>query len=1006
LAFDTSSTPILYVADLFNNRILAWKNPSALTLANQADKVIGQRDFYSAFEGGPGRTAPALGSAGLSLPSGLAVDSTGNLYVYDAGNNRILRFPKPLDQQGEFVSPDLVIGQKTPGSGNQFNQGLPKPTEKTLASNRAGSVFHATLAFDPQGNLWASDPGNHRVLRYPKANLSGSEPAADLVLGQSTFISDDAPTVVQSTLLGLVLPSAIAVDSNGGVYVTDNIQRVVYYAAPATGVNATRVLGVVPTPTQQVPAVPAPNTYTVGRTANEVGIPQCVFTLGTIPFVCDSTANRIVRYNSPDQWATPVPDAFSPAQVAFYGQNSALEGGSNRGRGPGRPESNTLFRPSAAAVLNNELWVADTGNNRILVLGETGNLNFTIGTRLVGQARFDANGTNLVEGRDLFVNFVPTSPEIQDRDLCAAITGPFRGSALAVDRNSTPNHLYVADSINNRILAFNDVRSVGTDTRTLLTQEADLFIGQPDKYHTAGNYPNANRLSPSDQGLCTPSGVAVDAEGNLWVADTGNGRLVRFPAPFNQPAGTIHRATVVLGQSNFTFKITDPSSFTMSLPVGVTVFSYGDVAASDVLHNRVLIFHKNGADFVNGQPARAVLGQQNFDAIGASSGTAGLNRPRGLAVDTSDRLFVADSGNNRVLVFTNTQTTGNGAGGTALPNLSSPEGVAISPHSGEIWVAASAANTIYRFLEFSLSSVQPTPTAQLASAAPIALALDNFDNIIAVEAVNRITFYFAQMAYRSTATFASGNNIISSLTPGLYVLVGRLGKEFALTPESAIPPYPTVMSGVQVLVNGIPAPITKTTETLIFFLVPNNAPTSGTADVLVTRPATGEILAAGTFAMGPAAPGLFTVNQQGTGQIAAQLLDGSTNGPSNKVGLGDILILWGTGYGHLDNLPPDGTANGQAIPTDIKPVITIGGITLDPKNIEYSGMNPVLPGLWQINIRLPKLGDPGGAPLPGDRVFILLTMRDKPSNVGGTTTLGVDQTLTLVNGLITTIAIK
>ena len=49
-------------------------------------------------------------------------------------------------------------------------------------------------------------------------------------------------------------------------------------------------------------------------------------------------------------------------------------------------------------------------------------------------------------------------------------------------------------------------------------------------------------------------GLAVDDSGNLWVADSGNGRVLRFPAPFSVAAGTTQTADMVLGQSSFTNK--------------------------------------------------------------------------------------------------------------------------------------------------------------------------------------------------------------------------------------------------------------------------------------------------------------------------------------------------------------------------------------------------------------------------------------------------------------------
>jgi hypothetical protein len=88
IAEDTSvSPPILYVSDTNNSRVLAWKNANSFTNGQQADLVIGQKDFYSTFPQGPGQTFPG----GMAYPSAVTVDAKGNLYVMDAGNNRILR---------------------------------------------------------------------------------------------------------------------------------------------------------------------------------------------------------------------------------------------------------------------------------------------------------------------------------------------------------------------------------------------------------------------------------------------------------------------------------------------------------------------------------------------------------------------------------------------------------------------------------------------------------------------------------------------------------------------------------------------------------------------------------------------------------------------------------------------------------------------------------------------------------------------------------------------------
>src|ERR1017187_8583916 len=118
VALDTNvSPPILYVSDYANNRVLAWKNAASLTYGQKADLVIGQPDFATTLPEGPGVSQfPSW----LSLPGGLAVDATGNLYVADTGNNRVLRFPTPFAHT-QALFPDLAIGQATTSSGRGAN---------------------------------------------------------------------------------------------------------------------------------------------------------------------------------------------------------------------------------------------------------------------------------------------------------------------------------------------------------------------------------------------------------------------------------------------------------------------------------------------------------------------------------------------------------------------------------------------------------------------------------------------------------------------------------------------------------------------------------------------------------------------------------------------------------------------------------------------------------------------------------------------------------------------
>ena len=169
-----------------------------------------------------------------------------------------------------------------------------------------------------------------------------------------------------------------------------------------------------------------------------------------------------------------------------------------------------------------------------------------------------------------------------------------------MDSSSDPPRLYVADTGNHRILAFKDARKVRPG------QKADLVIGQGnDDYRfqrSLVNYPADDSTTPSQSGLNAPVGIAVDSEGNLWVADYGNSRVLRFPRPFDK---TQHAADIVLGQTSFSSQLTDATIRTMARPFGLAFFNDGHLAVSDSAHNRILIFQKDPArDSRTGSPPR------------------------------------------------------------------------------------------------------------------------------------------------------------------------------------------------------------------------------------------------------------------------------------------------------------------------------------------------------------------------------------------------------------------
>jgi uncharacterized protein (TIGR03437 family) len=984
--------------------------------------VIGQRDFFTTLQQGPGRPGSDL-PGGLARPVGLAVDSNGNLYVMDAANNRILRYPAPFNQTGDVVVVDLVIGQASTTSGIQPGNPVSASTlNLNVGVSNLFGVLLGGIAFDPQGNLWATDAGNHRVLRYAKAVLNQvppkNNPAADTVIGQkdpfSNVSPDTDPSNNQKTLTTVRFPVSLSVDPSGGLYVADSYARVLYYPSPGPGAAASRILGVLPDAVAGQAPLLYPNQYSLAG-GNQAGqptdSPHCVFIYQGKVFVCDTSAHRVVRYESPAQWSPATPTTTSPAIATSVGQLNSLTNGCDSARltctrpnrGLAEPDATTLSLPLGGVFdPSGNLWISDFGNNRVLSYPPSDIYAFPSATKVIGQIdsstnqadAFNHNAPNLVEGREVWV-----------------ANGNLLGGAIVVDKSSNPPHLYIADTYNNRILGFNDVRVVGTDVRSVLTTKADIVIGQPDLYRTTVNCAvtslnapcTGDPKIPNDTGLFFPIGLALDAQGSLYVADSQNGRVLRFPKPFDHASG-IQRAELVLGQLGFGQPDLTTGQRTMRSPYGVVVFSSGNVGVSDSLDNRVLIFRKAGGDFVSGQAASAVVGQPGFSSAGIppQPTSASLNSPLGLATDDNDRLYICDFSNNRIVIYAGEGTLTQGdASRFQEPNLSQPTGITLVPLGDgttqrTIWVSGGAIYHLRRFDDMLPGQSNVTEAIQLQVFAT-AIGLDSFSNLIVADASNRINFYFQKLVYRNAANATSGN--LQQVAPGMmmYVTNSLANITADATGGNLNPPWSSVVSGLQVLVNGVPAPIFNVSPPLIFIQVPIGTPTTGTAEFLVTRPATGEILAAGTFIMTTAAPGFFTSNAQGTGQVAAtNFSDGSVNGVAHPIARGDILTVWltGQGPGFQGATPQDGQG-ASGLLTNEKPVVFVNGAQLPDANVIASAMT-VYPGAWIINIKIPDgSGSPGCAgTAPSCDIPIWVRMRDTFSYYGGTATIGTDRTLT------------
>jgi sugar lactone lactonase YvrE len=258
--------------------------------------------------------------------------------------------------------------------------------------------------------------------------------------------------------------------------------------------------------------------------------------------------------------------------------------------------------------------------------------------------------------------------------------------------------VFVCEYSNNRVLRFPNVASLTNGAN------AEAVFGQVRF---------SDRLSTSlDPGLKRPEGIFFDRRGRLWVADRGNNRVLEFDAA--SYSSTNPYPDHVYGQPDFTTTASGITSAKMSAPTGVWVDAADRLWVVDQNNNRVLRFNSISTRS-NGDPANGVLGQPNFTTNSSAITANGLDTPYDLSLTASGALYLADSGNNRVLRYDNAAALGNGAAANAVfgqpnftTNTSSPtNGVtganmdypagALITSNDTLWVSENNNSRILRF---------------------------------------------------------------------------------------------------------------------------------------------------------------------------------------------------------------------------------------------------------------------------------------------------------------------
>ncbi|MCZ6690906.1 MAG: NHL repeat-containing protein [Planctomycetota bacterium] len=705
-----------------------------------ADLILGQETFTQGPTDGRGLASSGNGGGSDSFAGGATIHYDGsNLYVADRANGRVLiLFDIPTST---FQTADRLLGQP------DFSTNVPNYPDFTGASSQG--MFDPLGVYSDGTRLYVADSSNHRVLIWnsiPTANFA----PADLVLGQPDKTSNAANRGGSPAANSLNTPYRVSGDGTH-LYVSDTENhRVLIYNLPITvdGQAAVNVLG-------QIDMMQSSPNQGGMPAANTLNRPRGVYTDGTNIYVADSENHRVLIWAIPGGWTDGDP------ATRVLGQALMSDGNPND---PSR-DYDTMDFPYDVHNDGTNTLVADRNNNRVLLWtmpitadGQAadfviGQVDGTSGNYLTTQEGFSeptgvfstASKIIILEqgnNRVMIYNSIPTA-DYAPADVVFGQETFAEGSTnhlkltastlpFAMGLDSDGNRLFVSQWDDNRVLGWSSIPDVNNKNADLVFGQVNFTDGArnttPDgllksmdvAYDPAGARlfvadTGNNRIvlykepfsvgqtgdaflgqmdgmsgaaGTSDRELDRPSSIAWDGS-KLWVADSGNNRILRFSTfATNDPADRF------LGQGDFMTGVANHDGTdlvgdrSLNYPIGIAVTG-GAVSdaliVADTENNRVLIW--NSLPTGDDDPATLVLGQADFTLGGSPGlGRAGLNRPVGVeakGTGLSDALYVADGANFRALIWDSIPSAGN-HGAPADRLIGQPNFLSAAPNDGGV----------------------------------------------------------------------------------------------------------------------------------------------------------------------------------------------------------------------------------------------------------------------------------------------------------------------------------
>ena len=603
----------------------------------------------------PRAVAALVAALSLALPAAAAADCPGAdpcpySAVSEVGQRTggVLRFPQAI-----AIGPDgsVYVGDQSSHVVQVFSRDGAFLRDVGTAGTRPGELSAVgALAVAPDNTLLVADGGSNRVVRFAAdGSLLGSFGGVGSDVGQFRFGAGGGNDAAAGG--GLAVAGDVLYVADSG---NDRVQRFTTDGGHGAQIVAPGVLanprGIDVRGTRLVIADDQHHRVvamdTGGHLLKTIGVGQgagpgqlnfpydvALDAAGRL-FVADDMNQRIVRFSA-------APDYPYKARWGSYGQAAGQ-----------------LAYPRGIAVDGQgQVYVTNTGNDRIDVFDQGGTLLRSFGSSGRASGQFDAPLGVAADagGFRAVADAVNGRVQVLNPDGSAATVwgspnpGPTvlpRPVAVAFD---AAGNGYVLDQRRSRIVVFD--RATATSSRSI----------------------GSEGFGPGQ--LLVPSALAIDANGVISVADTGNGRVARFTT-----AGDYLGSTALDDD-----------------PRGIAVTPDGSRTYVTDARNRITVLAPDGS---------------TLDQFGGTGSTLGkFNAPAGIALDAAGNLWVADRGNGRVqeLGPNGERLLTLGTRGTAPGQFIHPTGVAVDCH-GVLTVTDSDNN---RVQQFTLAGPAVAPCAAL-----------------------------------------------------------------------------------------------------------------------------------------------------------------------------------------------------------------------------------------------------------------------------------------------------